>query len=133
VSDYFQWDAARYGLNVPAMDHEHETLIGYMNAVHSLHAAGAGRAALGAALQKLVDYTRKHFADEEAYMERIGFPGLRLHAGVHRQLLARVGEFVAGFDRTGELTDDFFVFLRMWLKAHICGVDVKYVPQAQTA
>ncbi|HEV2286831.1 MAG TPA: bacteriohemerythrin [Steroidobacteraceae bacterium] len=132
MSDYFQWDASRYGLNVPAMDHEHETLIGHMNAVHALHTAGAGRAALGPALEKLVAYTRRHFEHEEAYMEQIGFPGLRLHAGVHRQLLARVGEFAAEFARTGALSEEFFMFLRMWLKAHICGIDAKYVPQAKT-
>lgn len=133
MSDYFQWDASKYGINVSAMDYEHEILIGHMNAVHSLHVAQAGRTAIGAALEKLAAYTRKHFADEEAYMARIGFPGLRLHAGVHKQLLARIDEFAAEFARTGALTDDFFIFLKMWLKAHICGIDVKYAQEAKTA
>ncbi len=127
MSDYFEWDVAKYGINVPAMDHEHEILIGHMNAVHSLYLAGASPTEVGAALEKLAAYTRKHFADEEAYMERIGFPELRVHAGIHKQLLARISAFAAEFARTSTLSDEFFSFLKMWLKAHICGIDVKYV------
>jgi hemerythrin-like metal-binding protein len=130
MSDYFQWDAATYSINVPDMDREHQILIGHMNAVHSLHRAKAGKAAIAAALDELVAYTRKHFADEEAHMARIGHAGLRIHAGIHRQLLERVGAFAADFARTGALTEDFFVFLRMWLKAHICGIDIKYAHNA---
>jgi hemerythrin-like metal-binding protein len=133
MSDYFEWDAAKYAINVPAMDAEHEILIGYMNAVHSLYLAKASPAAVGGALEKLAAYTRKHFADEEAFMARIGFPELRVHAGIHKQLLARIDEFAAGFARSSTLSEDFFSFLKMWLKAHICGIDVKYVPQANSA
>ena len=133
MSDYFAWDATQYGLGVPEMDHEHQTLIGLMNKVHALHLAGAPRAAQGKALDELVAYTVRHFKDEEAYMTRIGYPGLRLHAGVHQQLLDRVGVFAAEFARTGVLTDAFFAFLKMWLKAHICGIDIKYTHHSQVA
>ena len=27
---------------------------------------------------------------------------------------------------SGKLGDDLFVFLKMWLSAHICGIDMKY-------
>jgi len=133
MNEFFHWDAAQYGINVPAMDREHEILIGHMNVVHSLHVTKATRGEIGAALETLVAYTRKHFADEEAYMSRIGFPALQIHAGIHRQLLARINQFGVEFARTGALSDEFFVFLKMWLKAHICGIDVKYASQAKTA
>lgn len=135
MSDYFEWDAATYGLDVPAMDSEHKTLIRLMNTTHALHLAHAPVADLTKALQELAAYTQKHFADEEAYMARIEFPELRIHAGVHKQLLERLARFAADFQRTGTLGDDFFAFLKMWLKAHICGVDAKYAchPRARTA
>ena len=133
MSGYFQWDASTYGIKVPEMDREHEVLIGHMNTVHGLHQSRAGRAVIGAALDQLVAYTRKHFADEEAYMASIGYPGLRIHAGIHRQLLERVGTFAAEFTRTGALSDEFFVFLKMWLKAHICGIDSKYAQRSAVA
>jgi hemerythrin len=133
MSDYFQWDASKYAIHVPAMDEEHQILIGHMNAVHSLHEAKASRAEIGAALGKLVAYTRKHFSDEEAHMSRIGFPELRVHAGIHKQLLSRIDDFGAEFSRSGVLTEDFFAFLKMWLKAHISGVDAKYAKLEKTA
>jgi hemerythrin-like metal-binding protein len=133
MSGYFHWDASTYGIKVPEMDREHEVLIGHMNTVHHLHQSHAGRAAIGPALNELVTYTRRHFADEEAYMSRIGFPGLRIHAGIHRQLLERVDVFAAEFARTGALSEDFFVFLKMWLKAHICGIDSKYAQHSAVA
>jgi hemerythrin len=126
MSDYFEWDVSRYGINVSAMDQEHEILIGHMNTLHKLHLSGATRTALGSALQELVSYTRKHFANEEDYMSRIGYPGLRSHAQIHEQMIERIAAFDVDFKHTGKLTDDFFAFLKMWLKAHICGIDVKY-------
>jgi hemerythrin len=35
--------------------------------------------------------------------------------------------------KTGTLSEPFFVFLKMWLKAHICGIDIKYARQAAVA
>jgi hemerythrin len=133
MSEYFHWDASVYGIHVPEMDREHEILIGHMNTLHLLHEARGDRAAVGAVLNELVAYTRKHFADEEAYMSRIGFPGAQIHAGIHRQLLERIGVFAAEFARTGVLPKEFFAFLKMWLKAHICGVDSKYAKQSTAA
>jgi hemerythrin len=133
MSEYFKWDVSQYSVNVPEMDREHETLIGLMNAVHEAHLSGAKGPALTKLLGELVAYTRKHFADEEQHMSRIGFPGLRTHAMIHKQLLERIGMFVVEFERTGKLTEDFFSFLKMWLKAHICGIDVKYSQQSKTA
>lgn len=133
MSDYFEWDKFKYNINVSAMDHEHEILIGYMNALHRLHLSGATRAVLSSALQELVAYTRKHFADEEDYMSRIGYPQLRSHAQIHEQMLERIDTFVADFKHTGRLTEDFFAFLKMWLKAHIGGIDVKYARLSQAS
>ncbi len=126
MSEYFEWNVSTYGIKVPAMDREHEILIAYMNTLHSLHLSGAARAALAKALADLVAYTGKHFTDEEAYMARIAFPQLKTHALIHKQMLERIGVFAAEFEQTGVLTEDFFAFLKMWLKAHICGIDVKY-------
>ncbi len=60
-------------------------------------------------------------------MERIGFPGLEEHKGVHAQFLRDVeklrGEIDAG-DRVA--MDRLLVFLQGWLIGHIIGVDRQY-------
>lgn len=126
MSSFFEWDNGKYSLNVHEMDAEHRKLVGLMNTLHQLHEQGAGATELGRALGEFVNFTVKHFADEEAYMAKIGYPELRVHAGVHKSLLARVTEYAGEFKAKGKLTDPFFMFLKTWLKAHICGVDAKY-------
>jgi len=133
MSDYFQWDPAKFSLDVAAMDREHQVLIGHMNTLHRLYVSNAPSPEQGKAFKTLADYTVKHFADEERYMEGIGYPGLRIHKGVHQNLLERVGHFGKAFAATGRFGDDLFVFLRMWLSAHICGVDMKYSAHAHEA
>ena len=133
MSTFFEWDDSKLGLAVPSMDAEHRHLVSLMNTLHGLHEAKAPRAAVGQALGALAAYTARHFADEEAYMARIGFAGLATHRLVHKTLLARVQEFATDFGRTGTLTDAFFAFLKMWLKAHICGIDSKYAEASRAA
>ena len=126
MSSYFQWDPVAYTVHVREFDKDHETIVGMMNKLHELHDRHAGRAELKAALDPFVAFTLKHFANEEAYMERIGYPGYRTHVLIHKNLVQRVTQFAEQFQARGEFGDDFFVFLNMWLKSHICGVDAKY-------
>ncbi len=133
MSDFFEWNQATYGLNVPEMDREHEHLIGLMNRLHELHAQHAPAAKLAPAVDALVNFTVKHFADEEAYMASIRCPDLQTHAGVHKNLLKKVTEHVQTFRESGALTEEFFAFLSFWLKSHIRGVDVRYAKKSAVA
>jgi hemerythrin len=126
MSEYFQWDPERLSLHVPDMDREHQVLIACMNRLHDLHEAAATPAEIGAAIDKLVVVTTRHFADEEAFMERIGYAGRNVHKGVHRQLLDRLSGYADAYRRERKLTPEFFTFLKMWLSAHIRGIDMKY-------
>jgi hemerythrin-like metal-binding protein len=133
MENYFEWDASLYSIGVNAMDEEHQVLIGLMNDLQRLHEQGATVADQGKALVKLANYTRKHFTDEEGFMSRVGFPGLRHHQLIHQQLLARLDEFAAEFQRNGKLPDGLFAFLRIWLKSHIRGIDMKYAEHSRHA
>ena len=124
--EFIKWDRARYSLDIPTIDREHETLVGLMGTVRALHDAQAGSAALGAALGDLVGYARRHFATEEAFMARIGFAELASHARLHQQILERVGAFAAQHERAGILPPEFFDFLHVWLNGHIGGLDAQY-------
>jgi hemerythrin-like metal-binding protein len=126
MSELFTWDPLKYSVKVPDMDREHQTLIRLMNTVYALHESGATRPVIGRALGELVSYTRRHFADEEAYMAQIGYADLPAHARIHGQMLERAGTFVADFERSGNLSEEFFNFLKFWLKSHIRGIDIKY-------
>lgn len=133
MSEYFEWDPSRFALHVPAMDDEHRQIIGCMNRLHELSASNATRAELDKALKALLDITVRHFKDEESYMEKIGFPDLAKHRIVHKHLLERLAQFKTQFESIGAFTEEFFYFLKMWLKSHICGIDSQYARHANAA
>lgn len=126
MADYFQWDPKTLSVKVTAMDDEHQELIRRMNALHAARERKADLATVTRLVDEFASYTVKHFADEEAFMATIAFEGIGTHKAIHAMLLKQVGEHVAAFKKSGALTDAFFSFLSLWLRAHIQGVDVKY-------
>jgi len=133
MASFFEWDPARYGLKVPKMDEEHQGIIASMNKLHVLREAKAPQPELSREINQLASLTVRHFADEEAYMAKIGFPDLDKHKLIHKSLLEKVMQHKKDFESTGKLTDEFFAFLKMWLKAHICGIDIKYAEYGKAA
>ena len=129
----FEWDPNEYSVKVQAMDNEHQVLIQKMNALFDAHQRGADFAQLKHLLSDLGKYTVKHFEDEEAFMEKIGFDGLKTHKVVHKQLVEKFTNHAEEFEKTQELTDDFFNFLKFWLRSHIKGIDKKYGEVANAA
>jgi hemerythrin-like metal-binding protein len=121
-----EWDNS-LDIGVGAMNDEHKQILDAMNRIYD--AAQAGRT--GEEINRLVgllgDVCVRHFKDEEAYMEGIDFPGLAVHRIVHQDLLKRFATHAEAIrEAGGRATDDFFYFLRYWLRAHIKGIDRKY-------
>lgn len=133
MDSFFEWDAAKYGLKVPRMDEEHQGIIASMNKLHVQRESNATVPELAREVDHLVSLTVRHFADEEAYMAKIGFPELAKHKLIHKSLLEKVMQHKNEFEASGKLTDEFFAFLKMWLKAHICGIDIKYAQYGKAA
>lgn len=90
-------------------------------------------------LAELRDYTASHFQDEEALMERIGYPGLEMQRHAHSAFIEKLVEI-----DLLELTDiddhqqayllELIQFLLGWLSNHILGSDKKigeYVREKQ--
>ncbi|MDP2299758.1 MAG: bacteriohemerythrin, partial [Actinomycetota bacterium] len=77
----------------------------------------------------LIDYTRTHFATEEAYFDRYGYPEADAHKAQHQDFVGRVEDFKRGFDE-GRLflSLDVMDFLGQWLIEHIQGSDKEYGP-----
>lgn len=104
-------------------------LVEAMNRVHELDRRNAGRAAVDAALQRLVELTKAHFADEEKHMAAIGYKDLVVHSRIHADMLRKVAAHYETFRAgSGAVAKEFFDFLVLWLGAHIMGIDRKYAP-----
>lgn len=124
---FFQWDPVKYDVGVARMNADHQGLIKLMNAIHERDAAGAPKAEIATLFGKLGEATQRHFAAEEAYMESVAFPDIKSHKLIHARLLQDFGKHVVAFSAGGgRVSPDFFSFLSLWLRSHICHLDTKY-------
>ena len=128
---FVDW-SPRYSIGVAPMDEAHKKLMALMNQLHEQRAASDGKPELRRTLKALADFTIRHFREEEAYMQSIEFPGLANHKLIHAKLLEQLNEHANAFETgDGSLPDQFFTFLKVWLTAHICGIDTKYAEHSR--
>lgn len=127
------WDKS-LDIGVKPMNDEHQGLLEIMNQLYDAQAAGKQGAVINALVDKLGKACTEHFTHEEAYMERVGYPGFKNHKALHASLLTRYGEFAAQVRAAGGVAnDEFFQFLKFWLNSHIKGIDIKYAAHATGA
>jgi hemerythrin len=80
-------------------------------------------------LEGLVDYTQRHFAEEERMMKAHGYPDFETHCQAHDNLLAQVTDIRSRMDAGSvALSTDLFNFLKSWLINHIQQEDRGYGP-----
>jgi hemerythrin-like metal-binding protein len=127
------WDPC-LDVGVTAMNQEHQQILDVMNKLHDAHVAGQSGAAVNDLVGRLGQICVSHFADEEAYMEKVAYAGIGTHKQLHKRLLEQFGEHAKTIAAAGgRTTDEFFQFLKFWLTSHIRGIDMKYSPSAQKA
>lgn len=124
---FYEW-TPELDVKVADMNGEHQKLIDKMNFLYTVNEEGKDKSVVLQALEDLAAYTVKHFANEEAYMESIGFDGLATHKIIHQQLLAQFSEHLENYKNgdSSQLGEEFFRFLAVWLTSHIKGIDTKY-------
>ncbi|MGA2890243.1 MAG: bacteriohemerythrin [Terracidiphilus sp.] len=116
-----------YSVGVQSLDKEHAALFEILNGLYDAMKKGQAQVVTGPLLNKLVDYTRRHFATEEAIMTNTRFPKLAEHRTEHHSLIKQVEQFVSRFERGDVmLSIDLFNFLRDWLSTHILKMDKGY-------
>ncbi|HPF70865.1 MAG TPA: bacteriohemerythrin [Candidatus Krumholzibacteria bacterium] len=114
-------------VDVSEMDAEHKKLIGLVNALNDAMKAGKGKDELDRIFNELARYTQSHFASEERYMQKVGFPGLEKQKAEHQALLKQVTAFKADYDAgKAMVTVKLMGFLRDWVRNHIQKSDKEY-------
>jgi hemerythrin len=113
-----------YATGVPEIDEQHQSLFEWFDQLD--HAAADHRMMTATyTLTRLMQYTRVHFAAEEALMTRIAYPELEAHRAEHETFRLRLREL-----QTAAMTQDITVatisLLRDWLIKHITISDMKY-------
>jgi methyl-accepting chemotaxis protein len=108
----------------PTIDADHKMLLQYVNELNQAMVEGKGRDIAAGVLDKLVSYTREHFAREEAIWEKGGLVSLAQHRKIHADLVGKVEQFQRAFlAGQATLTTDLMAFLREWLIDHVFKTD----------
>lgn len=114
-------------IDVQEMDKQHETLVKKINVLVDALEADNFDVKL---FDELAGFVVKHFEDEEAYMEKVGFPGLAGHKLIHKKLLSDVSGFREQIENKSVDKSKLNIFLAIWLKSHIKGIDKQYAVHA---
>ena len=123
---FIVWDDS-LNLQIDLIDEEHKFLIFLMNKLYKQYHDGEPQITIRATFSELTEYATKHFSDEEEYMASINFTDLDAHRAIHQRLLERLNAYSQEFDDSnGQISEYFFTFLKLWVTAHIKGIDAKY-------
>lgn len=125
---FFVWNDS-YSVGVREIDGQHKILVNMLNELYDAMQSGKSNDILGGIILKLVNYTKTHFATEERYFERFGYPETLAHKKEHEKFTQKVLAFKGDFD-SGKtaLTVGITSFLKDWLVSHIQVIDKKYGP-----
>jgi hemerythrin len=117
-------------VGVTLLDDDHKKLVGLVNELYDGIQAGAGKESVGKVLDRLIDYTKVHFAHEEQFFSQTAYPASAAHKKEHdalcQQVVAVQEKYRAGAGNT--LSFEVLNFLKNWLVNHIQGSDKKYGP-----
>lgn len=114
-------------VGVEEMNHDHKQILDLMNQIRDASEAGTGGESMIELVEDLERATLEHFNDEEAYMESIAYDGLPSHRAAHEELAKKLSFFAdETTENDGRISHGFLMFMMLWLKGHIRGIDMKY-------
>jgi hemerythrin-like metal-binding protein len=122
----FTWSESM-SVGVARIDKEHQGLVDLINLLHSEMLAGKSKESLGSVLEKLIWYTKVHFATEATLFRTYNYSAatghLQEHTDLTQKAVALQNDFKAGKAVIGA---PVLNFLRDWLTNHIMKQDMAY-------
>ncbi len=140
---YMEWKP-EYNLNIETVDKQHRKLVDIINLLYESTQPDAEKDELHAlveilekeatAINEMLEYTIKHFKDEEKLMVLNKYPEYEEHKKRHDSFTRQVRQYKEHFDSAEEVdVDEMMRYLKKWLLDHILGEDKKYVPYLKEA
>ena len=83
---------------------------------------------IAGALAAMLDYACYHFAEEDALLDRCGFPEVESNRASHAALAAELAELRDLVDGAPLEAARLEAFLTSWLKRHVCEGDRRFGP-----
>jgi len=108
-----------FKVKIEQVDDEHEHLFRLIKALNL--------ASVEKTVDELLDYVVVHFSNEQALMEKTGYPAFEQHIRLHEDFASRVAEFLGNGDAwSEERVQELRRFLNKWLVGHILTHDLRF-------
>jgi len=112
----------RFSVGVPAMDAQHQRLIGLINSLRATDDAGIAFDTI----MGMFDYATTHFRAEEELLRQAGYSELQTQLREHKAFLDKAVEFSKKDLADPQICSQITGYLRDWLRHHILEEDMKY-------
>ena len=129
----YEWDSA-LETGYPDIDEQHKQLVATLNDLLFACKHGTHRAELKKTVDFLVNYTIKHFADEEMFQIEHNYPEYEQHKRLHDNFKLVASELTDRLVREGasiSLLAEMHSVIGGWLVSHIQGEDMKIAIHAR--
>lgn len=108
-----------FKVNIEQVDDEHQHLFTLVKALNL--------DSVQQTVEELLDYVVVHFSNEQALMEKSGYPAFEQHLKLHEDFAGHVADFLGSGDSwTEERVQELRRFLNKWLVGHIMTHDLRF-------
>ena len=108
-----------FKIGIDQVDQEHRHLFTLVRALNL--------ASVDHTVDELLNYVVTHFSNEQALMEKSGYPAFEQHLKLHEEFAAQVAEFLgSGQAWTEDRVQELRKFLNKWLIGHIMTHDLRF-------
>lgn len=115
----------RFSLNNEKIDAQHKELFRLANRVNQLDDITTTKEELAALFKEFFNYMKEHFAEEEAYMQRIEYPYADQHKKMHAHIIKEVTTILKEKKTIHSLSESMKYIAHKWQVEHILEHDVK--------
>ena len=114
-------------VGVKEIDDQHKYWFELFNELFSSFKNLSIKEDLGGILDRVISYTRSHFATEEKYFDQFNYPETKEHTQIHQWMLTKLEKFALQYNQGDlEIIEPTLSFFEDWLVDHIGIVDKKY-------
>ncbi|MDG4475774.1 bacteriohemerythrin [Thiovibrio frasassiensis] len=117
----------KFSVGIKEIDDQHKDLIEILDALYYAMLKAKGSELVETTLEKVLQYTKTHFATEELLFKKYSYPEEKAHKAEHDAMLKKVMAFQRDFTNGELIGVDLMQFLNSWFVEHLQTTDYRYV------
>lgn len=120
-----QWQSA-FSTGIGQIDEQHKKLINLVNDLDNALEHGYADKGIRHSIIGLVEYAKKHFRDEEKFMEEIKYPELNRQRKAHKELVENITQVLMRLKNDEEVSPyELMNIMSQWVINHILAEDTQ--------